>query len=202
MKRLHIASWLFTVASAVYMFFSSPPSADEAPEIERHKRRIRLLKLTGAVVFIAIAGAVATTAAYLMFSGPRMWTEPKYVPYQAQLPPTPEGVVAVSPASAAVPSENPLPRTEATLASGRIYYGYYCAFCHGGAGQVTGPVGRSYMPAPTPLALPRIQAMSDSQLYRAMLTGVGHEPVLEYVIDVQTRWYIVSYVRTLGSERP
>jgi mono/diheme cytochrome c family protein len=160
------------------------------------------------VVFVTAAIGVAMVALYLMFSGPRMRIQPKYPAYQAQMPPAPEGIVPVWQPSrvALVPEdillENPLPDAEKTRAAGRVYYGYYCAFCHGGPGEVTGPVGRSYVPAPPRLTRPEIQGMSDGELYWAMLTGIGHEPVLEYVIDAQTRWYIVSYVRTLGSESP
>jgi mono/diheme cytochrome c family protein len=186
----------------VYLLFTGSRPDEEAPKGEPHKRRFRLVKRMGAVVFLIGAVTVATTALYLMFSGPRMRIQPKYLPYQSQMPPTPEGIVPVSFAPADVPPENPLPDDEKTRATGRVYYGYYCAFCHGGAGQVTGPVGRSYVPTPTPLSSPWIRAMSDGQLYRAMLTGVGHEPVLDYVIDAEKRWYIVRYVRTLGSEGP
>jgi mono/diheme cytochrome c family protein len=153
------------------------------------------------VVFVLGAAGVAAIALYLMFSGPRMRTQPKYLPDQAQVPPTPEGTVPVSLAMADVPSENPLPDTEAMRATGHVYYGYYCAFCHGDAGQATGPVGRSYVPAPPHLTRRDIQAKSDGELYRAMVTGIGHEPVLDYVIDPQARWYIIRYVRALPRER-
>jgi len=41
--------------------------------------------------------------------------------------------------------------------------------------------------------------LSDGALYRAMLTGIGHEPVLSYVIEPKARWYVVSYMRYLQS---
>lgn len=202
MKRLRILSPLLKATSVVSMFFSGPPAEGETTKAELRKRRFRRWMKVGAVAFVFGAVGVAAVALYLMFSGPRMRTQPKYLPSQAQMPPVPEGIVPVSLVPAEIPSENPLPDTEGTRVAGRVYYGYYCAFCHGEAGQATGPVGRSYVPAPTQLTRPEIQAMSDGELYRAMLTGVGHEPVLDHVIDVQTRWYIVSYVRALGNERP
>jgi len=202
MKKLNILSRLFKAASMAYMVFSNPRPGEESPESESRRRSLRRLTRIGAAVFFFVALGVATTALYLMFSGPLMRVQPKYVAYQAVMPPTPQGIVPVSLASAEIPPKNPLPDDDRTRATGRVYYGYYCAFCHGKEGEVTGPVGRSYMPAPTLLSLPRVQAMSDDQLYRAMLTGIGHEPVLDYVIDPQKRWYIVSYVRTLGREGP
>lgn len=200
MKKLRILSRLFTLVLVAYTFLSGPLPGDETTGPRR--RPFRRLKRIGVVACVIVVTAVAATALYLMFSGPRMRIQPKYLPYQAQMPPMPEGIVPVSLPPASVSPENPLPDTEKTLVAGRVYYGYYCAFCHGGAGEGTGPVGRSFVPAPTRLTPSRIQAMSDGELYRAMFTGVGHEPVLDYVIDAQARWYIVSYVRTLGNERP
>lgn len=208
MKKLRLLSWLFKIASVVNMLFSGSSANEEPPGNKRHRIRPGTWKKIGAVVFLIVAIGAAAVALDLMFSGPRMRIQPKYLPYQAQMPPVPEGIVPVSLPEAmralplAAQLENPLQDTERTRATGQVYYSYYCAFCHGKAGEVTGPVGRSYMPAPTPLSSPRVQAMSDGELYRAMLTGAGHEPVLDYVIGVRARWYIVSYVRTMASERP
>jgi hypothetical protein len=164
-------------------------------------------KIVAGIVLI-VAAIIAVVALYLMFSGPRMRVQPKIVPQQAQLPALPQGIVPVSVQPSAIPSaqaaaqvRNPLPDTDHTWQTGRIYYGYYCAFCHGRTGRGDGPVGVSYMPAPTDLALPQVQTLSDGALYRAMLTGVGHEPVLDYVIEPEARWYIVSYTRYLQSQR-
>jgi len=166
------------------------------------------MKKVAAGIVLIIAAAIAIVVLYLMFSGPRMRVQPKLIPLQAQLPAMPEGIVPIStevpivpPAQAAEQLRNPLPDTEHTRQTGRIYYGYYCAFCHGQAGRGDGPVGNSYTPVPTDLTGPRVQSLSDGALYRAMLTGTGHEPVLDYVIEPKARWYIVSYVRHLGGEQ-
>jgi len=158
-----------------------------------------LIVLTGVV-------AVVPVALYLMFSGPRMRVQPKLIPQQAEMPAMPEGMVPVSPEPSTIPSlqmaaplRNPLPDTEHTRQIGRVYYGYYCALCHGRTGRGDGPVGSSYSPAPTDLTLPQVQMLSDGALYRAMLTGIGHEPVLSYVIEPKARWYVVSYMRYLQS---
>jgi len=164
------------------------------------RKRGILIVLTGAVVVVPVA-------LYLMFSGPRMRVQPKIISQQAEMPILPEGIVPVFSELSTVPSpqtaaqlRNPLPDTEHTSQTGRVYYGYYCAFCHGRTGRGDGPVGPSYSPAPTNLALPQVQTLSDGALYRAMLTGIGHEPVLNYVVKPGARWYIVSYVRRLRDE--
>jgi hypothetical protein len=152
----------------------------------------------------AFIGAAAMTALYLMFSGPRMKEQAKLVPYGAIIPPLPDGVVPqvayYQPAPSAAEAlrlTNPAEPNTANIECGRVYYGYYCGFCHGAKGDGEGPVGQSYMPAPTDLRSQKVKAMSDGELYRAMLIGPGHEPVLEYTIDGGRRWQIVVYVRKL-----
>ena len=159
-------------------------------------------------VVLAVAGFVL----YVMFSGPRMRVQPKLLPYQALLPAMPQGTVPVLAFGAQkgtlnatnriwepnLPAaRNPLDATERTHRIGQAYYSNYCAFCHGKAGRGDGPVGQSYVPVPTDLTSPAVQGLSDGDLYKGMLTGVGHEPVLGYVVDPNAPWYIVSYLRSL-----
>jgi mono/diheme cytochrome c family protein len=165
-------------------------------------------KKLGAGIVSIIGLAIAISVLYLMLSGPRMRVQPKLVPLQAWLPRMPAGVVPVASEATGVPSieeaaalRNPLPDTERTRRTGEVYYSYYCAFCHGGTGRGDGPVGDSYVPVPADLATMQVQTLSDGALYRAMLVGVGHEPVLPDVIRPEMRWYIVSYVRSLQRGR-
>lgn len=41
----------------------------------------------------------------------------------------------------------------------------------------------------------RVRALSDGQLFRAMLAGPVHEPVLPRVVPADARPYLVLYVR-------
>jgi hypothetical protein len=159
-----------------------------------------------AIVLVAIVGA--SVAAYLMFTGPRMKVQPRRVAFQSRLPPTPVGVVPLTTGRPIVPLpqpdsqvRNPLPDDEQTLRAGRVFYGYYCLFCHGTTGRGDGPVGQSYMPVPTDLTSSQVQLLSDANLYRAMLTGVGHDPILLHATDPNERWYLVSFVRSLAPNR-
>jgi len=146
-------------------------------------------------VILALGGLVL----YLMFSGPRMRVQPKLLPYEALLPAVPQETVPVLVFGARRPpaTRNPLDLTERTHRIGQAYYRNYCAFCHGKTGHGDGPVGQSYVPVPTDLTSPAVAGLSDGDLYQGMLTGVGHEPVLGYVVDPNAPWYIVSYVRQL-----
>ncbi len=141
----------------------------------------------------------------VMFTGPHMNVQLHIRAYERPMPLPPKGMVAVEPEGYAVPtrergdgSTNPIPDTQENRERGRVYYSYYCVFCHGENGQGDGPVGYSYMPAPTDLHDPKVVAMSDPDLLRGMLLGIGHEPVLSRVVLPQHRWYLVRYVRTLG----
>ncbi len=149
---------------------------------------------------------------------PHMVVQPHLRAFDAQMPHEPAGAVPIEP-SPRVPGEeqaaglnNPLlgrgAATPTQTAWGRTYYQYYCAFCHGERGEGNGPVGESYVPRPADLRSPRIKAMSDGRLLRAMLTGAGHQvivspgvptsaPVLEYAVPPDYWWYLVLYVRQL-----
>lgn len=143
---------------------------------------------------------------YMLFTGPRMYVTPHIRAYQAAMPQTPPGAVPVhSPLPGPLPTTQQSldittrPATHEDLTNGKAYYEYYaCLACHGPEGDGRGPVGESYVPPPADLRLPKYQAYSDGLLLRAMLTGPGHEPVLERTVLAAHRWPLVHYVRTLG----
>jgi mono/diheme cytochrome c family protein len=157
------------------------------------------------LVMIAFLGVVGR----FMFIGPRMRVMPHIRAFQAVMPASPEGSVPLydpvttAPTSqAAAAMHNPLPVTSANLARGEVYYGYYCLQCHGEKGDGRGPVGESFFPVPADLRGKQVQAMSDGQLLRGMLVGIGHEPVLGRIVEPDARWPLVLYVRWLGEKKP
>ena len=157
------------------------------------------------IAFAILAVIVLAVTSALVFTGPRMRVQSNIRTFQATFPPMPEGTVPVVDKRPSVPSaeeaaslENPLSPASANVAKGEVYYGYYCVFCHGPAGDGDGPVGRSYVPTPGDLRTRRVRDLSDGQLLRRMLTGTGHEPALNRVILPEHRWYLVLYVRSLG----
>lgn len=169
-------------------------------------RRLRRYTL---LCFGMLAAAVAVVVLIVMFSGPRMRRQPKYTAFEASFKPLPQGVVPVEKIYAGIPSQtqaqsmrNPLTPVIANINAGKVCYEYYCTFCHGSDGRGNGPAGESYMPAPSDLTNKRTAALSDGQLYRRMLIGAGHEPVLEYTILPEHRWYVITYLRYLQSGPP
>jgi mono/diheme cytochrome c family protein len=204
MKKTRAGAFFAGAAMALYLIWSGLRASGRSPTGSGERAGRGLVKIAiPLVLFLAATVAVF----YLIFVNPRMRDQPKATPLRALLPATPEGTVAVAEAPSLVPPleaaaqrRNPLPDTPETHLAGQVYYGHYCVFCHGEDGRGDGPVGRSYVPAPTDLTAPSVQTLSDGALYRAMLTGTGHAPVLGYVVDPNAPWYIARYVRTLSRE--
>ena len=144
---------------------------------------------------------------YVLYRAPRMKVQHHIREFQMELPNIPAGTMAVH-ATAPLPTAfraaglaNPLPQSTRNLDRGRVYYQYYCAFCHGENGSGDGPVGQSYTPKPADLRSANIAAYRDGELLRSMLTGTGHEPVLARVVAPEHRWYLMLMVRSLAKNR-
>lgn len=155
------------------------------------------MKLTTTkIVLLAIPGlAVAVAVVLLLFSGPRMRTQPSLKAFQSKVNLPPGSSVPYTPAG---PVDSPVEVKEATATStekGKTYYGYYCVFCHGEDGKGNGPVGESYMPRPADLTSDSIRNYSLSKLYDASFTGIGHSPVLENVIPGEHKSSILIYLK-------
>jgi len=143
------------------------------------------------IVGLIVAGIIVS----LLLSGPRMKHHPSLEAYEAELQQPPEDAVAFN-RQAINPSEIEIPEaTENNMARAKIYYNYYCVFCHGENGEGHGPVGQSYVPVPANLHADSIQNKSKIALYQAIFTGPGHEPVLERVVKPEHRKYILMYIR-------
>jgi mono/diheme cytochrome c family protein len=172
------------------------------------------------IVLPVIVVMGGSTVAYLLFTGPRMFVQPNIRPFQAILPAMPANTVPVTDVIEPLPVENatlpgdasfklklqslanPVASTQENRARGKIYYGYYCGFCHGENGDGTGPVGFSYHPVPADLRSPKVRAMTDGEILVSMLTGTGHAPVLQKIVPSEYRWYLALYVRGIPEESP
>jgi mono/diheme cytochrome c family protein len=136
---------------------------------------------------------------------PRMVDQPSVKPFEKTMPQAPSGQVPFSGPGAPKTNQrqaagmlNPTRPSAESVERGRLYYGYYCLMCHGVDGRAPGPVGESFVPPPADLTSAKVAAMSDGTLAYAMVTGTGHDPVLEGTVAVERRWHIVNYLRTLG----
>jgi hypothetical protein len=202
MKKRRIIAAFAGAAGGLYLVLSGLRAGrrPQAPGFGPPPRIPSWMIVLPVLLSLMVAGALI----YVMFINPHMRNQPKATPYRALIPPLPAQIMATEvvaapepPLELTPPGPNPLPDTEQTRRVGQVYYGYYCAFCHGKDGRGDGPVGLSYVPTPADLTAPRVRQLSDPALYRAMLAGVGHHPVLPYVILSEAPWYIVIYVRHL-----
>jgi len=159
-------------------------------------------KLILALVSMSVLG-LAGLYAFVLLNGPRMKVQPHIRAFQIVLPRVPPGTVTTDwPDQAALPVPAGgvvnLPADRAArIQRGSVYYRYYCVFCHGEKGDGHGPVGESYLPVPADLRTARVKRYDDRQLLRAMLTGIGHEPVLARVVDPQHHEYLLLFVRSM-----
>ena len=160
------------------------------------------------IFFVAVIFVVGgLTVAYLLFTGPRMYAQPNIRQFQAEMPITPPDTIPVNNVFEPLPAKeqaqklaNPLTKTPENIAKGKVYYGYYCVFCHGDKGDGFGPVGYSYVPAPSDLRTAKVRSMSDGEILYAMLTGTGHAPMLQRIIPSEYWWYLVLYVRQIEAD--
>jgi hypothetical protein len=158
--------------------------------------------IMGVMTGVVVASALVAAFIYVLYTGPRMRVQQHVEAYSAVMPlldtsavafagaVETDGAVETLPIRVAVTSEN--------LERGRVYYGYYCVFCHGQSGAGDGPVGQSYVPAPADLRTRAVAQMAQAELERAMVLGVGHEPVLARVVPASDRSYLALYIKHLA----
>ncbi len=154
-----------------------------------------------------IIGVLSCFVAICLSScAPHMYDQQNLRPFKQQLPPMPAGTTPRKGRAITLVEQqaglarNPVAVNRRTLDNGRIYYGYYCLACHGEKGDGNGPVGESYVPKPADLRSPVVTSLTDGQLYRAMLTGTGHDPVMIDAVPLEQRWPLVAYVRTFAKK--
>lgn len=155
---------------------------------------------------LAQAGLVALAAGAVVYlvmimTGPDMIVQPSLRAYDARMPVLPQDAVPAVP-GLFFPSERLTGaaselRAVPTLARGKFVYDAYCVFCHGEKGDGEAPVGQSYAPGPGTLRTDKLRALDGEALLRAMLTGVGHDPVLPRVVPPDDRPSLLLYVRAL-----
>lgn len=149
------------------------------------------LIIPAVILGLVVVGVIVS----LLFSGPRMEHHPSLEAYEAELNQPPEDAVpygkeTFDPAEVSLPEAN-----SKNMSSGKVYYDYYCVFCHGENGKGHGPVGQSYVPEPANLNVDSIRNYNKIELYQAIFKGTGHEPVLERVVKPEHRRYIMMYIR-------
>jgi hypothetical protein len=138
--------------------------------------------------------AFMITAVVLLLSGPHMDHQPSLKTYESELKLPPEDAVPFfDPKNDFASIRTPVINRE-NLDKGKVYYGYYCLFCHGEDGKGNGPVGESFNPKPADLSSAAISGYDSLELYNASFKGI-HAPVLERVVAPERRKFILIYIK-------
>ncbi len=170
-------------------------------------KRVAILALFAVTVALIAYGAI-TTYDYNMKVG-RMWETPAVRPHEEPLLVIPSGPIPTTLAEADYRAVNgrllksPLtgdPGAEA-IATGKILYGRYCIFCHGKHHDGNGTVGQSFAPLPGDLRSARVQNLPEGMIFKEISYGIpnGRQPALATTISIPDRWYVVAYVKSLGT---
>ena len=97
--------------------------------------------------------------------------------------------------------KNPIPADEESLERGAALYTTNCASCHGDGGMGDGPAGSALVPAPAAVAHTSQMMADDYLFWRVSEGGTPFATSMPpwKVLDEQSRWDIVNYMRALGS---
>jgi mono/diheme cytochrome c family protein len=95
---------------------------------------------------------------------------------------------------------NPLPPTEANIASGKEAFTHYCVACHGMDGQNTGVPFADKLSPPVPLlSSTEVQSYTDGQLKWVIDNGISPSgmPGSKGVLSDEEIWSTVLFIRHL-----
>ena len=95
----------------------------------------------------------------------------------------------------------PLPVTEKLLRRGQERFQIYCAVCHGAAGDAKGVISKYGMVGMANFHDKRLVAMPDGEIYNTVTNGKNLMGAYGAQIDMQDRWAIIAYVRSLQRAR-
>lgn len=96
--------------------------------------------------------------------------------------------------------KNPAPYTAGVIERGRAAYVAECAECHGDAGTGDGPWARTHRGGSIPdLSAPHMDVHTDGEIYWWITHGIPSldMPPLAAELDLDDRWAVVNYVRSL-----
>jgi mono/diheme cytochrome c family protein len=71
-----------------------------------------------------------------------------------------------------------------------------CVSCHGPGGKGDGPAAAVLSPKPADWTSPRVQAMTDGEIFWKISNGRGPMPPWKHLPE-KDRWEVVNYIRTL-----
>lgn len=94
-------------------------------------------------------------------------------------------------------AEFPIPITRATLERGRDRFNIFCAPCHGLAGFGDGIIPQRGFTRPPSYHMVRLYQAPPGHFFQIATKGIGVMPGYANQVNVEDRWAIVGYIRTL-----
>jgi len=168
-------------------------------------RRIAILALFGCVVLTGAYAVITLYDRYLTVG--RMWDTPAIKPHENEMPVMGSGSVPSSDGEAFYRAisghtlKSPFNLNDtAVIKRGRQGYVTHCVHCHGKQHDGNGTVGQSFQPLPGNLRSDKVQSMPEGLLFKEISYGIpgGRQPPLATTIDIQNRWKIIAYLKSLG----
>lgn len=138
----------------------------------------------------------------------RMWDTPAIRPHENPIPDMYSGTVPFAGGEAqfrSLPADALTPpfylQDPDVIAEGKEGYGFFCIHCHGKYHDGQGTVGQSFSPLPGDLRSSKVQTAHPGALFKEISYGIPgtRQPPLATTIDIDDRWRIVAYVKSLGS---
>lgn len=150
---------------------------------------------------------LATIGAMLSCASAVAWLVTRADGFSSRAPPSGiEAAVARAARALATPARvrdrvAPTPVGPDMLADARLHWAAHCAFCHAADGSGATPIGAAMYPRPGDLREPRVQALTDGELYGVIQNGVRLTGMPAFgrpgVDDDAESWALVAFLRTL-----
>jgi mono/diheme cytochrome c family protein len=162
----------------------------------------------GAFVTIAVLGLYYGINFYdANMKWSRMHQTPAVRPYEEPMLIMEEGIVPIDGGERVLRASlknDTQPRseyaTQTLVAKGKEEYRVFCSPCHGNHLDGLGTVGQSFNPLPTDLNSSQVIQMSDSQMFSLISDGSKRSPALASSMAAESRWAVISYVRSKQEE--
>ena len=92
--------------------------------------------------------------------------------------------------------ENPIAPTPDSVEKGKELWGKFCLHCHGPKGKGDGKVAAKFV-TPADLTMQMYVDYTDGFIYGSVRNGIRNMPPQGVALDVDERWHLVNYIRSL-----
>lgn len=102
-------------------------------------------------------------------------------------------------AKMSVPTKNPIPADDLSIAKGEKIYERYCLSCHGVEGKGDGNMSVYFAKKAADLSRSELDKKDDVYIYTKITAGNYPMPGFEQHLSEEDLWHAVNYLRTLSA---